>query len=188
MNAGASTLFWIMSRAAGTTAMVLASASVGLGLTMRSRLIKRAAPDRRTLHEILALSTMVAIAVHGLALLGDTYFNFTPLDIAVPLLAPYRNAYTSVGIVAGWGMVILGLAYYARKWIGHARWRTIHRFTALAWLLALVHTFTVGTDAGDAWFIALMGLTAAPALIMLVVRHVSIGSPRVKPRLPALTG
>lgn len=188
MSVGASTLFWVTSRAAGTTGLVLASASVGLGLTMRSRLIKRAAPDRRTLHEILALSTMGAIAVHGLALLGDTYFNFTLVDIAVPLLAPYRNGYTSIGIVAGWGMVILGLAYYARKWIGHARWRTIHRFTALAWLLALVHTFTVGTDAGKAWFIVLIGLTAAPALITLVVRHVSIRTPHVKPRVPAPTG
>lgn len=188
MSASASTLYWITSRAAGTTAMVLASGSVGMGLTMRSKLIKRGAPDRRTLHEILAISTMVAIAVHGLALLGDTYFKFTLVDIAVPLLAPYRNAYTSIGIVAGWAIVILGLAYYARKWIGHVRWRTIHRFTALAWLLALVHTFTVGTDAGKAWFIALIGLTAAPALIMLVVRHRSIGSPRVKQRVPAPTG
>ena len=190
MSAGSSTVFWILSRAAGITAMVLASVSVGLGLTMRSKLIKRGAPDRRTLHEILALSTMVAIAVHGLALLGDTYFDFTPLNLAVPLLAPYRNVYTSIGIVAGWGMAVLGLSYYARKWVGQSRWRAAHRFTAGAWLLALVHTFTVGTDAGRAWFVALVGVTAAPALIMLALRHLPRRpvSTRNRERTPALTG
>ncbi len=67
-------------------------------------------------------------------------------------------------------MIVLGLSYYARKRIGHARWRVIHRFTAVAWILGLVHTFAEGTDAGKLWFIALVGLTAAPAMVLLVER------------------
>jgi hypothetical protein len=41
-------LFWITTRAAGTTAMIFASASVGVGLAMSAKLIK--GPDRRNLH------------------------------------------------------------------------------------------------------------------------------------------
>lgn len=166
-----STLFWIISRAAGTTAIILASAAVGVGLVMGGKLIKGGGgADRRSIHEILSLSTMVAIAVHGLALLGDTWLHSTILDLTVPFLGSYRTLSTSIGIIAGWGMIFLGLSYYARKRIGHARWKVIHRFTALAWLLGLVHTFAEGTDAGKLWFIALVGLTAAPALVLLVAR------------------
>lgn len=177
MTADSSTLFWITSRAAGTTAIVLASAAVGVGLTMGGKLIKGSGPERRSIHEILSLSTMVAIAVHGLSLLGDTYFHFTPVNIVLPFLAPYKNVFTSIGIIAGWGMIVLGLAYYARRRIGQARWKTIHRFTAVAWLLGLVHTFADGTDAGKLWFIGLVVLTAAPALVLLIVRHARPGAP-----------
>jgi sulfoxide reductase heme-binding subunit YedZ len=171
MTHASSTLFWIISRAAGTTAMILASAAVGFGLTMGGRLLRAAGPERRTIHEILAVSALVAIAVHGLALVGDSWLHPSLLDVSVPFLASYRTLYTSIGIIAGWGLAILGLSFYARRKIGQARWKTIHRFTALAWLLALVHTFTEGTDAGRLWFIALILLTAAPALVLLVVRH-----------------
>ena len=182
MTGLSSTFFWITSRAAGITAMVLASAAVGFGLTMGARLLKRGGPDRRAIHEILSLSTMVAIAVHGLALLGDSWLHPRLIDITVPFSASYDTLATSIGIVAGWGMVILGLAYYARGRIGPARWRAIHRFTAVAWLMALVHTFAEGTDTGKLWFIALVGLTAAPALVLLVVRHARAGSARRRRR------
>jgi sulfoxide reductase heme-binding subunit YedZ len=114
---------------------------------------------------------MAAIAVHGLALLGDAWLHATVLDVTLPFVAPFKTLPTSIGIVSGWATIILGLSYYARRRIGAARWRTIHRFTALAWLLGLVHTFAEGSDAGTLWFIALIGLTAAPAFVLLIVRH-----------------
>jgi sulfoxide reductase heme-binding subunit YedZ len=186
MTGTSSTLFWITSRAAGTTALVLASAAVGVGLTMGGKLIKRGGPDRRAIHEILSLSTMVAIAVHGLALLGDTWLQASILDVTVPFFASYKDLATSIGIIAGWGMVILGLSYYARRRIGQARWRVIHRFTALAWLLGLGHALVEGSDAGKLWFIALIALTAAPALALLVLRHLRRRAP-VR-RAPAASG
>lgn len=177
MTGSSSTFFWLTSRAAGTTAMVLASLAVGVGLTMGGKLLKRGGPDRRALHEVLSLSTVVAIAVHGLALLGDTWLKPSLLDIILPFHASYEMLATSIGIIAGWGMIILGLSYHARKRIGIARWKVIHRFTALAWLLGLVHTFAEGSDAGKTWFIVLILGTAAPALVLLVVRHLRPGAP-----------
>jgi sulfoxide reductase heme-binding subunit YedZ len=169
-------LFWITSRAAGTTAMVFASASVGIGLAAAAKLLK--APDRLNIHQAFALATMVAIAVHGLSLLGDTYLRPTLLDVTVPFAFSYKTIPTSIGIVAAWGMIILGVSYYVRRWIGVRRWKMMHRFTALAWLFGLVHAFTTGSDAGQLWFIALIGLTAAPALVLLASR---LG--RQRPRL-----
>jgi sulfoxide reductase heme-binding subunit YedZ len=75
-----------------------------------------------------------------------------------------------IGIVAGWMTVLLGLSYYARGRIGVQRWRRLHRFTALAWLLALAHSLGAGTDAGTAWFLVALGIVVVPALTLLIAR------------------
>lgn len=164
-------LFWITSRAAGTTAMVLSSAAVGYGLAMGSKALKKGrGPDRRNIHQVLSISAIVAIAIHGVSLLADKYLHPSVLDITVPFVSSYKTLPTSIGIVSGWAIIVLGLSFYARDRIGRQRWKTIHRFTALAWIGALVHTFAEGTDAGQVWFIALVGITAAPPLALLVAR------------------
>ena len=163
-------LFWITSRAAGTTALIFSSAAVGFGLVMGGKLVKGASPDRRSMHEILSLAAMVAIAVHGLALIGDAFLHPSVFDVVVPFVSSYKTMWTSIGILAGWGTILLGLSYYIRTRIGIKRWKVIHRLTLLAWIGGLVHTFGEGTDAGQLWFIALIGLTALPALVLLVVR------------------
>lgn len=171
-------LFWVISRGAGTTALILSSAAVGLGLTMGGKLIKRGGPERRAYHEVLSLAVMAAVAVHALALVGDSFLRPSVLDVTVPFLFSYKTVATSLGIVAGWGLICLGLSYYARNRIGIERWKLIHRFTLLAWGLGLVHTFTEGTDRGQLWFIALILLTAAPVLALLIAR---VGGDRLRP-------
>lgn len=165
-------LFWITSRAAGVAALVLASLAVSLGLLMSTRVAGRrvSGPDLRVLHEALSLSTMVALVVHALALLGDAYLHPSLLDISVPFASSYRTGWTTLGIVAGWLTLALGLSYYARTRIGAARWRSVHRLTALAWLLGLVHSLGEGTDAGQAWFLAMVAIVVVPALGLLVTR------------------
>jgi sulfoxide reductase heme-binding subunit YedZ len=91
-------------------------------------------------------------------------------DVVVPFVSSYKTVWTTIGILAGWGLIFLGLSYYLRTRIGNKRWKVIHRFTLLAWIGGLVHTFGEGTDAGQLWFIALIVLTALPALVLLVVR------------------
>jgi methionine sulfoxide reductase heme-binding subunit len=168
-------LFWITSRAAGISAMLLASASVGVGLSIGGRLFGRRMPDRRPLHEVLALSTLVAIAVHGLSLLGDAYLRPSVFDISIPFVSSYETLYTSIGIVCGWAFAFLGLSYYARKRIGVQRWRLIHRFTLLAWAGSLVHAILEGTDSGQAWFIALVVISVAPVIVLFVMRVTGSG-------------
>ena len=66
--------------------------------------------------------------------------------------------------------VILGLSYYVRGRIGPARWRKLHRFTALAWVLGVGHALMMGTDAGAAWFLVAAALVVIPAGALLVRR------------------
>jgi methionine sulfoxide reductase heme-binding subunit len=77
---------------------------------------------------------------------------------------------TTVGILAGWSAILLGLSFYARRWIGQRRWRSIHRFTVLAWWLGVIHSLGEGTDAGQAWFLAMTAIVVVPAVILFVAR------------------
>ncbi len=163
-------LFWITSRAAGTAALLLSSLSVCVGLLMGGRIVKGHRAELRVLHEALSLATLGALFAHGLALLGDGYLNASLANIAVPFLGSYKTLWTSTGIIAFWALLALGLSYYARGRIGVARWRKLHRFTALAWVLGLVHSLGEGTDAGQIWFLAMLAAVALPALGLLVNR------------------
>jgi sulfoxide reductase heme-binding subunit YedZ len=163
-------LFWITSRAAGTVALLSSSAAVCAGLLMSGRLSRRRIPDLRVIHEMLSLTTIVAIVLHGVALLGDSYLRPTIADISIPFASSYKTFWTSMGIVAGWGIVLLGISFYARARIGIERWRVLHRFTALAWILGIAHSLGEGTDAGRAWFVAVTLIAVAPVLAMLALR------------------
>ena len=163
-------LFWIASRSAGIVAMLLASCSVGLGLAMATRLGPFKSADLRTAHEALSLGTMAAIVIHAGSLLFDSFLSPGILDITIPFAGSYQPLWTSLGIVCGWSLLALGLSYYARARIGVARWRTLHRWTALVWLLSLVHAIGEGTDSGRLWFLASAAVVVIPALALLTVR------------------
>jgi sulfoxide reductase heme-binding subunit YedZ len=166
-------LFWITSRAAGMAAMLLAGASVTLGLMMSSKRESKSKRDFRALHEALSLTTLAMVAVHGLALLGDQFFHPGLTGIAIPFVGAYRPLWTGVGVIAGYGLAALGLSYYFRNRIGAARWRRVHRLTAIFWLLAVLHTIKAGSDATQPWFLVLGGLVIAPATVLLVLRWIS---------------
>jgi sulfoxide reductase heme-binding subunit YedZ len=163
-------LFWITSRAAGIAALLLSSVSVCVGLLMGGRLSRINRVDLRVTHEALSLATLGALVVHGLTLLGDSYLHPSIADISVPFVSGYMTLWTSAGIVAFWALALLGLSYYARSHIGVARWRKLHRFTALAWILGIVHSLGEGTDSGQTWFLAMTAIAVLPALGLLAVR------------------
>jgi sulfoxide reductase heme-binding subunit YedZ len=163
-------LFWVTSRAAGTAALLLSGAGVTVGAMMGGRLAPKRVPDRRTLHEILSLSVMAALIVHALALIGDKFLHPSLLDVTVPFVSSYKTGWTTLGIVAGWGTILLGLSFYLRARIGVSRWRILHRFTALAWIAGVIHAVGEGTDAGTTWFLALTALAVVPPLVAIYIR------------------
>ncbi|MGH2872737.1 MAG: ferric reductase-like transmembrane domain-containing protein [Solirubrobacteraceae bacterium] len=179
-------LFWITSRASGIVALVLASLSVSLGLAMSLRLLRSFGPDRLALHEALSIATLVALAVHGLSLVGDPWLHPSLVDVSVPFAGSYETAWTSLGIIAGWALALLGLSYRVRRWIGAARWRSLHRLTAVAWLAGLAHSLGEGSDSGQLWFLAMVGAVAIPALALLAARLASTRDPGPPPRRPAV--
>ena len=177
-------LFWITSRAAGGAALLLASASVALGLMMGSRLKVVDKRDLRAVHEALSLTTLAMVTLHGVSLLGDSFLNPGLGGIAVPFAGAYRPLWTGLGIVAGYGLAALGLTYYVRDRIGAARWRKVHRLTAVFWLLAVAHTIGAGSDSAQLWFLAAGGALVLPAFALLLLRWLGRAEEAGRTELP----
>jgi sulfoxide reductase heme-binding subunit YedZ len=163
-------LFWITSRAAGGAALLLASASVTVGLMMSAKRPSANKRDLRAIHEAMSLTTLAMVALHGLSLLGDAFLNPGVTGIAIPFAGSYRPLWTGIGIVAGYGLAALGLTYYLRDRIGAARWRRVHRLTAVFWLLAIAHTIGAGSDAAEWWFLGVSAALVLPAAALLILR------------------
>ena len=167
--------WWLASRASGLVALVLVTVSVGLGLTMAGKVMRRPGLSRKlmALHEHTALAGLVAIALHGITLLGDPWLNPGVAGVTVPFAMGYRPLATGLGIIAGYLAALLGLSFYLRKRIGAKLWRKAHRATILVYVLGLTHAFTAGTDASTVWFRWWVLMTAPVIGVLFLYRALS---------------
>jgi methionine sulfoxide reductase heme-binding subunit len=170
LELAASTVPWTVSRAAGIAALLAASCSVALGLAIATRRIKAKPGELKIVHEALSLATMVAIVVHAGSLLFDSWLEPSVADVLVPFVGEHAPFWTGIGIIGGWGLLILGLTYYVRGRIGPQRWKRMHRFAAVAWLLSVGHALGAGTDAGAGWFLVALGAVVLPVAAALALR------------------
>ena len=162
--------WWLASRASGLVALALITCSVLLGLGMASKAFRRPglAPKLMAFHEHLALSGLIAIAIHGITLLGDTWLHPGPVGIAVPFVMDYKPVWTGLGIIGGHLAALLGLSFYFRKRIGNKRWRSLHKLTIVVYVLSLAHTIGAGSDVRSP-AIALGMLVSAGAVFFLLL-------------------
>jgi methionine sulfoxide reductase heme-binding subunit len=172
-------LFWLSSRAFGVVALVLVSLSVGVGLALAGRVSRRPGlPGRlKRLHESLALAGLIAIVLHGLLLLGDSYLKPGIAGIAVPFVLTSQPVWTALGIIGGWLTAVIVGSFYVRRWIGMKVWRWLHRWTLVVYLLGIVHTLGSGTDARSVWLLGVIVLTAAPVAILTTLRVLGRSAP-----------
>ncbi len=146
--------WWLASRASGLVALVMVTVSVFLGLMMAGKVMRRPGLSKKlmAIHEQTALAGLVAIAVHGIALLGDPWLHPGVAGVAVPFALGFKTFFTGLGVIAGYLAALLGLSYYVRRRVGAKLWRKAHRATVVVYLLGLVHALGAGTDASAVWF------------------------------------
>jgi methionine sulfoxide reductase heme-binding subunit len=176
--------WWLASRASGIVALVLIAASVTIGLGMAAKAFQKPGLPRVLIavHEHAALAALVAIAVHGLTLLGDAFLHPGLAGIAVPFVIDHEPVFTGLGIIGGYLAAILGLTFYIRRRVGTRRWRNLHRLTPLVYVLGVIHTLGSGTDAGTPWMTAILIATGTPILYLGILRALP---PAAQPIAPA---
>ena len=176
--------WWLASRASGIVAMILITASVFIGLTLSTRVFKGPGLSRwlAAAHEQAALGGLVAIALHGVTLLGDPFLQPGVTGITVPFAMDYKTLWVGIGIVGGYMAALTGLTFYAKKRIGVARWSKLHRLTIVAYGMSLAHTIGAGTDfQAGSWARLAIIAPAGPILVLFVQRMLGSRSPKPAP-------
>ena len=175
--------WWLASRASGLVALALITTSVLLGLLMASKTLSKPKLKQHLMvaHEHLALAGLVAIAVHGITLLGDAWLHPGLAGITIPFVIEFEPLWVGLGIVSGYLAAALGLSFYWRRKIGAKRWRSLHRATILVYVLAVGHTLGAGSDAGENWVRVPMLLSATAIFFLFVVRAVPASRPAPRP-------
>ena len=182
--------WWLAARASGVVALALVTLSVGIGLAMAGRVARRPGWPRvlMGLHEHAALAGLSAIAVHGITLLLDPWLHPGPAGVAVPFAMGYRPLFSGLGVVAAYLAALLGLSFYARRWIGTRLWRRAHRATVLVYLLGVIHALGAGTDASTPWLRAFLLVTGVPIAALFLHRLRGRPPVRVRPARDARAG
>ena len=164
--------WWIVSRSSGLVAFVLVTISVFLGLTMAGKPVRRPgfARTMKALHEQTAIAALVAIVVHGFAILADPWLKPGVAGVTVPFALASHRFSVGLGIVAAYLALLLGLSFYFRRQIGPRLWRQAHRATLAVYVLGLLHALGAGSDTGSPLFLLWVVGSGIPIACLFVYR------------------
>jgi sulfoxide reductase heme-binding subunit YedZ len=168
------TFTWYLVRAGGLVAFALLTCSVLAGLLLSGRARLSGCPRFAVedVHRFLGLLAGCFVALHVLALLVDSYLPFSLVSLVVPGAAPYRPLATAIGVVALELLAAVALTNRFRRRLPYRFWRRAHSATFAVWGLALAHGLAAGTDARDAWALAVFATAAAAVAAAAVWRAV----------------
>jgi len=143
---------WIAARASGITAYTMLTCSVLAGLLLKSRPFASLKASTVTdLHRFLALLSLGAIAIHGIALVMDKTVTITIEALFVPGEIPYRPLWTGIGVVGAELAFLIYVSFSLRKLIGVKNWRRLHWATYGVFALVTVHGLMAGSDSYRTW-------------------------------------
>ena len=168
--------FWYLSRGTAFVAMGLlwASMMLGMGITNKMARLWPGAPAAFALHEYLSLLGLAFAVFHGLILLGDHYSNFSLLQILIPFATwNYSPFWVGLGQLGFYAWALLVASFYIRKHIGQRAWRLLHFVSFLAYLGAMLHGLTSGSDGSLGWVQGFYWLTGGSFLFLFTYRVVN---------------
>jgi sulfoxide reductase heme-binding subunit YedZ len=126
-------------------------------------------------HRALGLTFGIAVLIHIVSLLFDTFVPFSLLQLLVPWLSSYRpvvlagvnlgSLYVAMGVLALYGVavvIITSLLWVDKK---QHRWKLLHYLSYFIILLVFVHALYLGTDLARGfarwlWIAVGIGITA----------------------------
>ncbi len=143
-----SRVYWYMARSAGIVAYLLLWGAVASGIAISNKLLNGLVkpPVVFEIHKSLSILAMIVGMFHGFILLGDTYMNFSVLDLLIPFHSPYQPFWVGLGILGLYLSMILVASFYVKKRIGQRAWRLLHYSSFAMWIMTSLHGIAAGTD------------------------------------------
>jgi predicted ferric reductase len=174
--------WWFLSRSSGIVTWALLAATTLWGIFLSTRMLKPY--DRpawlRDLHTWLGTLTLLGTGVHILAIMADSYVQFSVKDILVPMSATWKPLALAWGIVSMYMLLAVQISSWAMKKIPRKLWRAIHFLSYGLFATTSIHSLSAGTDRS-----ALLYQGFSIALITLVlgaiaIRIVYAGDPKTR--------
>jgi DMSO/TMAO reductase YedYZ heme-binding membrane subunit len=181
--------WWYVSRATGFVGWALLAASVLWGLFVTTKTLARSAPPNWVLdlHRHLGGLALAFVVVHLAVLPLDGYTHWGVRDLLVPMASAWHPIPIAFGIVAFYLLLAVELSSLLGRRVPRRWWRRIHVLSFPLYVIASVHLFAAGTDAGNAvarWMVVVVSTLVA---FLVVVRVLAAAKPRQeRPRVQAV--
>ncbi len=140
--------WWYVTRSAAIIAYLLLWLSTVWGLAVPSKIASPLLDATYTFdfHQFISLLGIGFLLLHVLVLMFDRYLPYTPLQILIPFLSPYRPVWVGIGVISFYIILIVTITFYLRSKIGMNAFRSIHVFSLVGFLGATLHGLFSGTD------------------------------------------
>jgi methionine sulfoxide reductase heme-binding subunit len=157
---------WYLTRASGSVALVLLSASVVIGIAAIARLRAPGVPRFVVdgVHRTASLLAVSFLAVHIVTAVLDSFASISLLDAVIPFVGSYRPLWLGLGAVAFDLLLAVAITSLVRHRMEHGTWRGVHWLAYAAWPVAVVHGLGTGSDVHQTW---LQAITVACILTVL---------------------
>lgn len=165
--------YWYLSRASAFAAYGLLWVSMAMGMTITNKMARLwpGGPAAFDLHQYTSLLGLNLALFHALILLGDRFINYRLRQVLVPFASVnYEPLGVGLGQVAFYGLILVSLSFYVRKWIGRKFWRLLHYVTFVTFGLVLVHGLLSGTDANRVVGLGMYATSGISLLFLLIYR------------------
>jgi len=144
-------LWWYVARSTGLVAWAVLTLSLLWGIALSTRLLgKKARPAwLLDLHRYLGGLATVFTGVHLAALVADSYVDFGPVDLLVPMASAWRPGPVAWGVAALYLLVAVEVTSLAKKRLPMKVWRKAHLLSLPLWVTATAHFALAGTDTAN---------------------------------------
>jgi predicted ferric reductase len=169
-------VYWYISRGSAIAAYALLWVSLVMGLLMTNKLSRwfPGAPQAYDLHQFVSLAGMFFIALHALILMGDAYISYNLLQVLLPFASQqYKPLYVGLGQLGFYLWLGLVGSFYIRKRLGQRTWRLLHYAGFVAYLFALVHGVSSGSDTATPWMQGVYWVTGGILTFLVVLRFLN---------------
>jgi predicted ferric reductase len=175
MASAGPSVYWYLTRATGTVALLLLSGAVVLGVVDVRRWSAPAWPRFivDSLHRNVSLLAMVFLLLHILTSVLDSFASVSLLDAFIPFAGSYRPFWLGLGAVAFDLLIAVTITSLLRQRIGFQTWRAIHWLSYASWPIALLHGLGTGSDVKVTWMPALALVCLVAVLAAVLVRVIA---------------
>jgi predicted ferric reductase len=162
---------WDTTRALALTSYLLLFGSIVAGILQSMKIMPpKSRANLSIAHTLTGWLGLLFGVTHGLVLLYDTYVGYSIVEILIPFAAKKDPMEIGLGVIAMYIIFLLVLSSDLLKRLGKKVWRSVHYLAFPAFLMALYHGISIGTDTAIPGIKIMYIITGLTVTILVILR------------------